>query len=105
MATITEIFKAQKARVPRSKKQSQTPVAKAEIEEVETVDPNQQDLDFLRQFDLDSRFGPSTGISRLERWERAAKFGFDPPKEVRDVILQHKDDTKYTESVWFGMKI
>lgn len=37
------------------------------------------------------------GISRLERWERAAKFGFDPPKEVRDVVLQHKDDTKYTE--------
>lgn len=31
MATITEIFKAQKARVGRSKKQSQTPVVKGRL--------------------------------------------------------------------------
>lgn len=35
----------------------------------------------LRQFDLTSKFGPCVGISRLERWERAAKLGLDPPAE------------------------
>lgn len=33
----------------------------------------------LREFDLSSKYGPCMGISRLERWERAAKLGLEPP--------------------------
>ena len=40
----------------------------------------------LRQFDLDVVFGPSAGLSRRERWERAAKFGLNPPAKVLTLI-------------------
>ncbi|PNW82761.1 hypothetical protein CHLRE_06g292950v5 [Chlamydomonas reinhardtii] len=46
-----------------------------------------QDEQKLRKFDLTTKFGPCAGISRLERWERAAKFGLGPPEEVRAIIL------------------
>ncbi|CAO3567683.1 unnamed protein product [Mortierella alpina] len=44
----------------------------------------------LRQFDLASKFGPCTDMTRLDRWERAATLGLDPPQHVKDIILQHE---------------
>ena len=44
-----------------------------------------------------SFFSNFTGISRLERWDRAAKFGKNPPQEVRDLILKHASDPEYSE--------
>lgn len=32
----------------------------------------------LRKFDLNPRFGPFVGIDRLDRWERAERFGLNP---------------------------
>lgn len=79
--------------------------------------------DILRQFDLTWEYGPCTGevtlgllcklqppliftlfcvfagISRLERWERAEKFGLNPPQSVKDLILSHTEDKEYTH--WF----
>ncbi|KAG0202821.1 hypothetical protein BGX28_004770 [Mortierella sp. GBA30] len=43
----------------------------------------------LRQFDLASKFGPCTDLTRLERWERAFSLGLDPPQYVKDIIVQH----------------
>ena len=43
--------------------------------------------DVLRQFDLNPRFGPFVGIDRLERWERADKFGLEPPPAIRKLLL------------------
>ncbi|KAG8466090.1 hypothetical protein KFE25_005660 [Diacronema lutheri] len=37
----------------------------------------------LAAFDLDSTFGPSVGLSRADRWERARALGLNPPEEVR----------------------
>lgn len=37
------------------------------------------------------------GLSRLERWNRAEKFGLDPPRNVRDLIISYPNDKKYTE--------
>ncbi|XP_061844373.1 DNA polymerase delta subunit 4 isoform X3 [Nerophis lumbriciformis] len=54
----------------------------------------------LQQFDLDWRFGPSTGISRLQRWERAKLHGLDPPEEIRDLLLQNQTDPEYNLSLW-----
>ena len=51
------------------------------------------DLDALearlrREFDLENKFGPVTGMTRMERWERAQRMGLDPPSWVRDEIAQ-----------------
>lgn len=38
--------------------------------------------DILRVFDMTSAYGPCVGMSRLQRWERAKKWGLNPPEEV-----------------------
>ncbi|CAA7403907.1 unnamed protein product [Spirodela intermedia] len=40
----------------------------------------------LRQFDMDMRFGPCLGITRQERWERAARLGLNPPVELAGLL-------------------
>lgn len=42
----------------------------------------------LRAFDHDLKLGPSVGITRLERWERARNFGLEPPENIPD-LLRH----------------
>ncbi len=42
--------------------------------------------DVLRQFDLNPRYGPFVGTDRMERWERAERFGLDPPPAVRKLL-------------------
>lgn len=42
----------------------------------------------ITRFDLDSTFGPASGIPRLERWERALKFGLLPPVSMRKTLLR-----------------
>ncbi|KAF8937601.1 hypothetical protein BGZ47_008951 [Haplosporangium gracile] len=42
----------------------------------------------LRQFDLASKYGPCTDMTRLERWERAFTLGLHPPQHVKDTLLQ-----------------
>ena len=37
------------------------------------------------------------GISRLERWTRAQDYGLDPPAEVKKIIEEHSNDTKFTQ--------
>lgn len=46
--------------------------------------PNDHDL--LTQFDLDARYGPALHLTRLERWERARRFGLEPPVEVKRLL-------------------
>lgn len=60
----------------------------------------------LRAFDLSSKYGPCVGISRLERWERAEKYGKKPPAEVKklltDSALVDAMGTDLTENLWYG---
>ncbi|CAK9786530.1 hypothetical protein CC85DRAFT_326115 [Cutaneotrichosporon oleaginosum] len=58
----------------------------------------------LRVFDMTSKYGPYVGITRLERWERAKKWGLQPPEEIKQILLtqQGEDDALYRESVVFG---
>ena len=37
------------------------------------------------------------GVTRLERWDRANKHDLNPPQSVRNLILNHSEDTDYTE--------
>ncbi|XP_051822534.1 DNA polymerase delta subunit 4 isoform X1 [Antechinus flavipes] len=57
-------------------------------------------LEILRQFDLDRHFGPCTGITRLQRWERAEQLGLAPPHEVLKVLWAHPGDPQYQCSLW-----
>lgn len=41
----------------------------------------------LRKFDLQLAYGPMTGISRAQRWERAAAFGLNPPAYLWEILL------------------
>jgi len=45
----------------------------------------------------------TVGLSRIERWNRAAKFNFDPPEDIRKIVLKHPDDKRYTH--WYALVI
>lgn len=60
----------------------------------------EDDMKKLKEFDLNWEYGPCTGITRLERWERAAKHDLNPPEDIRDLILRHRDDNDYLQSLW-----
>jgi DNA polymerase delta subunit 4 len=43
-------------------------------------------------------------MTRLERYDRAAGLGLDPPKKVLEVIQRRGvDDARWRESLWFSM--
>ena len=52
----------------------------------------------LREFDLNSEYGPCAGMTRLERWDRAQKWGLSPPQNVRDALLAGAKG----EGIWEG---
>ncbi|KAH9958817.1 DNA polymerase delta, subunit 4-domain-containing protein, partial [Russula dissimulans] len=63
----------------------------------------------LRIFDLSYEYGPSIGVTRLERWERAAALGLNPPAEespaellrVRDILMtkEGSEDPRLKQNV------
>ncbi|KAI0287341.1 DNA polymerase delta, subunit 4-domain-containing protein [Russula brevipes] len=46
----------------------------------------------LRIFDLSYEYGPCVGVTRMERWERAAALGLNPPPEVREILMTKEGD-------------
>ncbi|CAG8534957.1 15320_t:CDS:2, partial [Dentiscutata heterogama] len=42
----------------------------------------------LNEFDLNYKYGPCVGLKRLDRWERAKKFGLNPPLEVKELLMK-----------------
>ncbi|XP_038058221.1 DNA polymerase delta subunit 4-like isoform X2 [Patiria miniata] len=102
---ITDVFAQHKKELSRVGK---TKVATTTVDEsVHDVDSEtaqqllrDKEIDVLKQFDLCWEYGPCTGISRLERWERAEKHGMNPPDQVRRLIMKHEDETNYTQSLW-----
>ncbi|XP_060572498.1 DNA polymerase delta subunit 4-like [Ruditapes philippinarum] len=63
-----------------------------------------RDMKMLKDFDLYWVFGPSMGISRLERWNRAEKHGLNPSPEVKQLVLAHEGDERYTQCLWNDYK-
>ena len=53
----------------------------------------------LRAFDLDLKFGPCIGPSRLERWERAERLGLEPPSQVKRILVGRNDDDNANQSL------
>ncbi|KAG2137740.1 DNA polymerase delta, subunit 4-domain-containing protein [Suillus cothurnatus] len=58
----------------------------------------------LRLFDMSYEYGPCVGMSRIERWERAASLGLNPPDEVRHILLTKEgvEKDEYSQSVLYG---
>ncbi|KAK9841079.1 hypothetical protein WJX84_007968, partial [Apatococcus fuscideae] len=56
-----------------------TPAKTSSVQPVQLY--GEEEAQCLKQFDLTSRFGPCTGMSRTERWERADKMGTEPTLE------------------------
>lgn len=42
--------------------------------------------EILRQFDMNMAYGPCLGVTRLERFERARRFGLNPPVDVKNLL-------------------
>lgn len=57
------------------------------------------EMEILRTFDLDTRYGPCVGICRMERWERAKRLKLNPPPEVYDLLLGRTNDP-VNQSIW-----
>ncbi|KAI0058858.1 hypothetical protein BV25DRAFT_1861294 [Artomyces pyxidatus] len=57
----------------------------------------------LRVFDLCYEYGPCVGVPRLERWERAAALGLNPPLEVREILsTKEGSEDRLAQSVFFN---
>ncbi|XP_060908938.1 DNA polymerase delta subunit 4 isoform X2 [Labrus mixtus] len=98
---ITDSFKVmKKARRGIKRAKRSPPPSPPPQEEAETKSVREEELQQLKQFDLDWRFGPCTGISRLQRWERAKLHGLNPPEEIRELLLKTQTDPEYTQSLW-----
>ncbi|KAM4750487.1 DNA polymerase delta subunit 4 [Anableps anableps] len=96
---ITDSFKVlKKSRRGGRRKKSPTPPPSQQEDVATTV--REEEMQKLKQFDLDWRLGPCTGISRLQRWERAKLHGLNPPEEIRELLLQTHDDPEYSLSLW-----
>ncbi|XP_065831346.1 DNA polymerase delta subunit 4-like [Oscarella lobularis] len=70
------------------------------IADEEELKQRLNELESLKLFDHNVEYGPATGISRLERWERAAKFGLRPPLKIKNILTKHANEAEFTESVW-----
>ncbi|KMZ65454.1 hypothetical protein ZOSMA_31G00395 [Zostera marina] len=44
----------------------------------------------LTEFDMDMKYGPCSGMKRLERWERAVKMDLNPPTEIGNFLKTMK---------------
>ncbi|CAL5213736.1 unnamed protein product [Lathyrus oleraceus] len=51
----------------------------------------------LRQFDMNTVYGPCIGMTRLARWERAVNLGLNPPQEIERLL---KSGKVQQESLW-----
>ncbi|XP_069568107.1 DNA polymerase delta subunit 4 isoform X2 [Brachyistius frenatus] len=96
---ITDSFKVVK-KAKRGGKREKRPSPPSPPRDVETETIREEELKKLRQFDLNWRFGPCTGISRLQRWERAELHGLNPPEEIKYLLLQTHSDPADNLSLW-----
>lgn len=57
-------------------------------------------VNYLKAFDLDARYGPCMGISRLDRYNRAKMLNLNPPESVRQLLEQMADSPEFQENLW-----
>ncbi|KAH0621158.1 hypothetical protein JD844_022204 [Phrynosoma platyrhinos] len=107
---ITDSFQVVKKRKRgrKEEKESQSPTHETDTVQAksplqDTALPDQVEL--LKQFDLSWQYGPCTGITRLQRWERAELLGLSPPVNVKELLLKHNQDPLVIYSLWYEYSI
>lgn len=98
-------FKTNTQQVTSEKRQNSIvpdPTARgsSHIEAVDAPTPKLTPLEKLVRFDLDWNFGPCTGISRMERWQRAQTLDLMPPQDIKQILLAHSSDPQYQHNLW-----
>lgn len=73
------------------------------VKELEELEQLEQRL--RSEFDLETKYGPVVGLSRLGRWERAVRLGLDPPRWVRDTIVQHGTESDLNAHIFTSGKV
>lgn len=61
----------------------------------------EKDLELLKQFDLNIKFGPCYNVKRLDRWLWAKSHNLNPPEDIKLLIETNQNSTEYTESIWY----
>lgn len=95
---ITEAFRKTKNSQSRTKSQKDEP------EPSSSKSAEEEDFKILKDFDLNWEYGPSMGITRLERWNRADKHGLNPSPAVKQLVQEHSKDERYTQCLWNDYK-
>ena len=73
------------------------------VKELEELEQLEQRL--RSKFDLETKYGPVVGLSRLGRWERAVRLGLEPPRWVRDTIVQHGTESDLNAHIFTSGKV
>uniref|UniRef100_A0A383W420 DNA polymerase delta subunit 4 n=1 Tax=Tetradesmus obliquus TaxID=3088 RepID=A0A383W420_TETOB len=106
-ARITDNFRQQKSfdsisRTGRDKKQQKAPeLPGAHGEAAVTNYDISAEERLLRAFDLATQYGPCTGMTRLERWQRAEQFGLNPPMQVKELLTGLQGE-QLNQCLWDG---
>jgi DNA polymerase delta subunit 4 len=59
---------------------------KLSIAAVAADDDNDEVEEILKEFDMNTSYGPCLGLSRMERWQRAAGLGLNPSHQIKDIL-------------------
>lgn len=54
----------------------------------------------LRSFDICTRYGPCMSLTRIQRFERAKRFGLNPPDRIKKILEAFPELS--SESIWHG---
>ncbi|KAJ8450576.1 hypothetical protein Cgig2_020213 [Carnegiea gigantea] len=80
----------------------QPPALVADEASLDHQDERDENEEVLRQFDINMKYGPCIGMTRLERWNRANKLGLNPSKEVEELL---KSGKVLSECLWDGWRL
>ena len=64
-----------------------------------------QEDEQLRLFDLETKFGPCMGLSRLQRWNRAERWGRNPPSTVKELLTLLDAEDGRQQALWHDSRV
>ncbi|KAI7734028.1 hypothetical protein M8C21_026545 [Ambrosia artemisiifolia] len=73
-------------------------VSHASLDLQENHDANEE---VLRQFDMNTLYGPCVGMKRIDRWNRASSLGLSPPDDVYRLLTSAASEVS-ADSLWDG---
>jgi len=59
----------------------------------------------LKAFDLTMKYGPCAGLSRIARWNRAHKFGLEPPARIMEILEGRENEPTSNQSLFTKLQV